>query len=130
MSILRDQDRARKAYTSVAAVPRKDFDDYRIAVNAFGAQVIRLGLCAAIAWLQRAKTDGADLFLQHLNEANLRGLDAIQQNRGPAVSFASKVQAADAANYMIATRDTLALVVWFRRALQASRTGTAEVAVR
>ena len=61
MSVLRDQLRARHAYASVASVPAPNFDDYRIAVNAFGTQVLRLGLCAAIAWLQRAKPGGADL---------------------------------------------------------------------
>jgi len=121
MSVLRDQLRARHAYASVASVPAPNFDDYRIAVNAFGTQVLRLGLCAAIAWLQRAKPGGADLFLQHLNAANLRGLTSVQPVRGAAQSFATKVQGTDATNYMIATRDTLALVVWFRRALQAAR---------
>ena len=121
MSVLRDQLRARHAYDSVASVPGRHFEDYRIAVNAFGAQVIRLGLCAAVAWLQRAKTDGADLFLEHLGAANLRGLTPGQPGQGVAQSFAAQVQAADATNYMIVTRDTLALVVWFRRALQAAR---------
>jgi len=128
MSVLRDQLRARHAYASVESVPPQDWDDYRIAVNAFGAQVIRLGLCAAVAWLQRAPTQGAGIFLGHLDAAELRGLPPGQPGRGAALSFAAKVQAADAANYMIATRDTLAHVVWFRRALQAARPSETEAA--
>jgi CRISPR-associated protein Cmr5 len=120
MNALRDQLRARHAYASVATVPPRDRDDYRIAVNSFGAHVMRTGLCAAIAWLQRADTSGAELFLTHLDAAGIRGLAGPVDGRKPE-DFARKVHAADAANYMIATRDTLALVVWFRRAVQASR---------
>ena len=53
MNMLRDQTRARHAYASVGTVPPEHREDYKIAVNAFGAHVIRSGLCAAIAWLQR-----------------------------------------------------------------------------
>ena len=130
MSALRDQLRARHAYASAARVPQRDREDYRIAVNAFGAQVIRLGLCAAIAWLQRAQTEGADLFLQHLDAAELRGLPPGQPGKRAALTFAANVQAAAANDYMIATRDTLALVVWFRRALQADRTPETGAAAR
>ena len=114
MNVLRDQLRARHAYASVASVPDRQRGDYRIAVNSFGAHVIRTGLCAAIAWLQRDDRDASDLFLKHLDAAEIRGLVS-----PPGASFADKVQAAEAANYMVATRDTIALVVWFRRAVQA-----------
>ena len=119
MNTLRDQSRARHAYKSVASVPAQHCEDYRIAVNSFGAHVIRTGLCAAIAWLQRTDTEGASLFLRHLNDAGIRGLAAVPGDKGG--TFADKVHAAVAADYMIATRDTLALVVWFRRAVQALR---------
>lgn len=117
MNMLRDQTRARHAYASVGTVPPEHREDYKIAVNAFGAHVIRSGLCAAIAWLQRRGTKAAELFLKHLDEAGIRGLPAAGVQTPP--SFVAKVHAADAAGYMIATRDTLALVVWFRRAVQA-----------
>ena len=118
MNVLRDQLRARHAYASVASVPPRQRDDYRIAVNSFGAHVIRTGLCAAIAWLQRDDREASGLFLQHLDAAEIRGLAKLDGGT-KAASFAGKVHAAEAANYMIATRDTLALVVWFRRAVQA-----------
>ena len=117
MNVLRDQSRARHAYKSVGDVPPEHREDYKIAVNAFGAHVIRSGLCAAIAWLQRRGTKATDLFLRHLDDAGIRGLPAAGGTTPP--SFVAKVHAADAAGYMIATRDTLALVVWFRRAVQA-----------
>lgn len=120
MNALRDQLRARHAYASVTAVPSRDRDDYRIAVNSFGSHVIRTGLCAAIAWLQRDGRDASHLFLEHLDKADIRGLAAAPGGK-PFATFADKAHAADAANYMIATRDTLALVVWFRRAVQALR---------
>jgi len=118
MNMLRDQLRARHAYASVASVPTRQRDDYRIAVNSFGAHVIRTGLCAAIAWLQRDDRDASGLFLKHLDAAEIRGLVS-PPGGTKASSFADKVHAAEAANYMVATRDTLALVVWFRRAVQA-----------
>lgn len=121
MNVLRDQSRALHAYKSVASVPAEHCDDYRIAVNSFGAHVIRTGLCAAIAWLQRTDTEGASLFLRHLNDAGIRGLAVVPGNKGN--TFADKVHSAVAADYMVATRDTLALVVWFRRAVQALRAG-------
>jgi CRISPR-associated protein Cmr5 len=119
MAILRDQARARHAYACVASVPTYQRDDYKIAVNAFGAHVMRTGLCAAIAWLQRRDSDAAGLFLGHLDAAGIRGLPA------GGATFVEKVHAVDAASYMIATRDTLALVVWFRRAVQALAAGGA-----
>jgi CRISPR-associated protein Cmr5 len=124
MAILRDQARARHAYACVASVPTHQRDDYKIAVNAFGAHVMRTGLCAAIAWLQRRDSDAAGLFLGHLDAAGIRGLPA-NSGKGSA-TFVDKVHAVDAASYMIATRDTLALVVWFRRAVQALLAGRTE----
>lgn len=118
MTALRDQNRARHAYACVAAVPERDFSDYKIAVNSFGAHVIKTGLCAAIAFLQRSKETGADLFLEHLDMAGIRGLPARADGK-TASAFAQRVHAASGSDYMIATRDTLALVVWFRRAVQA-----------
>lgn len=124
MGVLRDQARARHAYACVAKVPVDQRGDYKIAVNAFGAHVIRSGLCAAIAWLQRRDTNAAGLFLGHLDAAGIRGLPS---NSGKsAATFVEKVHAVEAADYMIATRDTLALVVWFRRAVQALFAGETE----
>ena len=129
MNVLRDQLRARHAYSSVASVPHRQQEDYRIAVNSFGSHVIRTGLCAAIAWLQRDGRDASDLFLKHLDAAGIRGL-ATPSGGAKAASFVDKVHAADAQNYMVATRDTLALVVWFRRAVQALRTDDQQNGVR
>lgn len=52
---LRDQQRALHAYNAVATVQRQQQKDYEIAVNDLGANILRSGLCAAIASVQRRR---------------------------------------------------------------------------
>jgi hypothetical protein len=48
--------------------------DYEIAVNDLGANILRSGLCAAIAAVQRLGERG-DLLLGHLASAGVPGLE-------------------------------------------------------
>lgn len=120
MNLPRDQQRARHAYERVAAITGKagsSIEAYKIAVESFGARVIQGGLRAAVAWLQRGGVEAGPDFLEDLATANLRGIGARQR----ADEFVAAVEAATTADYMLATRDAIAVVAWFRRAVQAAR---------
>ncbi len=113
-AVLRDQARARFAYERVAAVRDTDRKDYQNAVLALGAGILRVGLLAALAEVQRTGDRGQRL-LDDLAEAGIPGLGA----RGGA-ELVRKVRQLDVDAYMVATRETLAVVAWLRRACQAT----------
>jgi CRISPR-associated protein Cmr5 len=111
---LRDQQRALHAYNAVATVQRQQQKDYEIAVNDLGANILRSGLCAAIASVQRLGNRG-DVLLGHLASAGVPGLeDATAQN------LAQRVRGLDADSYMMATRELLQVATWLKRAVQAT----------
>ncbi|HXF54793.1 MAG TPA: type III-B CRISPR module-associated protein Cmr5 [Hyphomicrobiaceae bacterium] len=114
--VLRDQRRALHAYEAVARVPQHKHaqDDYRIAVNDLGANILRSGLCAALAAVQRLGDRGRPL-LAHLASANIPGLEDTD-----AENLARRVRELDSEAYMIATRETLRVAVWLKRAVQAT----------
>jgi CRISPR-associated protein Cmr5 len=113
--LLRDQQRALHAYEAVARVPKAQREDYRIAVNALGANILRSGLCAAIAAVQRRLDERGTLLLDHLASARVPGLEG-----ATAGDFAKCVRELDADEYMIATRELLKVAVWLKRAVQAT----------
>jgi len=113
---LRDQQRALHAYDAVSGVPsdKQSRVNYKIAVNGLGANILRSGLCAALASVQRLGNRG-DVLLGHLASADVPGLqDATAQN------LATKVRELDADSYMIATRELLQVATWLKRAVQAT----------
>ena len=112
-TILRDQVRARFAYERVAAVPAAERKDYENAVLRLGASILRVGLVAALAEIQRTGARGARL-LDDLARAEIPGLRT--KDGAELVERARRLEA-DA--YMIATREILAVVAWLRRACQA-----------
>ena len=111
---LRDQRRALHAYESVDTVPKAQRKDYEIAVNDLGANILRNGLCAAIAAVQRLGHRG-DRLLEHLAAADVPGLEGVA-----AEDLAARVRELDADAYMIATREMLEVAVWLKRAVQAT----------
>lgn len=113
-SLLRDQRRALHAYDSVGKVPPEKQRDYKIAVNDLGANILRGGLCAAIAAVQRLNSRG-ELLLGHLAAAGVPGLEGVA-----AKDLAKGVRELDADAYMIATREMLQVAVWLKRAVQAT----------
>lgn len=113
-ALLRDQQRAIHAYEAVAKVPKALQDDYKIAVNDLGANILRSGLCAAIAAVQRLGERGTLLF-DHLASAGVPGLEGVTADH-----FAKRVRELDADAYMIATRELLKVAVWLKRAVQAT----------
>ena len=112
--VLRDQERARFAYERVAAVEQAKRKDYENAVLGLGADILRVGLLAALAAVQRLGDRGKPL-LDDLAKANIPGLEA--KDGAQLVERARKL---DVDGYMIATRETLAVVSWLRRACQAT----------
>jgi hypothetical protein len=112
--VLRDQERARFAYERVAAVEQAKRKDYENAVLGLGADILRVGLLAALAAVQRLEKRGERL-LDDLAAAKIPGLEA--KDGAQLVERARKL---DVDGYMIATRETLAVVAWLRRACQAT----------
>lgn len=112
--ILRDQQRALHVYDAVAGVQKAQQKDYQIAVNDLGANILRSGLCAAIASVQRLGDRGSVL-LGHLATAGVPGLEG-----ATASNLAEKIRKLDADGYMIATREMLQVATWLKRAVQAT----------
>lgn len=113
-TLLRDQRHALHAYESVGKVPKAQQKDYKIAVNDFGANILRSGLCAAIAAIQRLGERG-NLLLGHLAAARVLGLEGAKSDDLP-----RRVRELDADAYIIATREMLEVAVWLKRAVQAT----------
>lgn len=112
--MLRDQKRALHAYDAVSQVPTDQQKDYKIAVNDLGANILRSGLCAAIASVQRLG-NRADVLLGHLASAGVPGLE-----NTTARNLAHRVRELDADSYMMATREILQVATWLKRAVQAT----------
>lgn len=116
--LLRDQQRALHAYEAVSQVQKELRKDYRIAVNDLAANILRSGLCAAIASVQRLNSSNntrGDVLLGHLASAGVPGLEG-----ATAQNLAECVRELDADSYMIATREFLKVASWLKRAAQAT----------
>lgn len=118
--LLRDQQRALHAYESVRSVPEDRFEKYEGAVQTFGHSLLTMGLCAALAAIQRLGDDGR-LLLDHLASAGITGLAGSSANS--IVRIVREDLSID--GYMIATREALLVVSWLKRAVQA-RSGEAD----
>lgn len=117
----RHQRRALHAYRSVAEVSDEEFDHYKTAIHALGANIQRSGLAAAMSVLEQANGKAADRhnatmkLRGHLGSAGVPGL-AVTAEALPAT-----VRALSLDNYILATRELLQVVLWLRRAVQAKR---------
>lgn len=110
----RDQGRALHAYQAVDGVSKEKRKDYKIAVNDLGANILRSGLAAAMAALERLGDRGETL-LDHLATADVPGLDGATRDTLP-----DRVRRLDVDAYMIATREMIAVATWLKRAVQAT----------
>ncbi len=110
---LRDQRWAFYAYEAVASVRDDQRTDYKIAINDFGANILRSGLSAALAAIERLGTR-AELVLDHLARAEVAGLEGATARDLP-----SRVRRLDVDAYMLATREMLRVAAWLKRATQA-----------
>lgn len=113
--LLRDQQRALHAYASVESVSSELKEDYRIIVNDFGTTILRSGLSAAMASLERRKGLAPTKLLDHLAKAEIPGL---QGRAGKELPLSIRSMELD--DYMLATREVLKVAVWLKRAVQAT----------
>ena len=110
--LIRDQQRALHAYGCLDKVPKSDQKDYKISVNDLGANIMRSGLCAALAAVQRGRSK---LLLEHLATASVPGLESVKAD-----DLARRARELEAEAYMIATREMLQVAMWLKRATQAT----------
>lgn len=111
MAVLhRDQIRAARAYKQVTALGPDKLTDYAIAVQTFAGTVRRSGLAVAVATLDRL---GANDLKLHLCASDIPGFP------GQPTALSTTVFGLDAAAYMIATRETIAVATWLKRAAEA-----------
>ena len=117
-NVTRDQRWAIYAYEEVARVRKESWREYRTVVNDLSANILRNGLSSAIAALERRKsseTSISALLLTHLSKAEISGLGAVSATELPA-----RVRQLDVDDYIFATRETLRLSAWLKRASQAT----------
>ncbi len=121
--ITRDQKRALLAYEQVDALAndKQRFDNFATLVNNLGAQIIRSGLAAALAFAERYRDQDAVTHLlsaiaAHLGKLNVPG---IQQPNDR--NIAGQIRALSVADYMLVTRELLKLIIWLKRAIQAHK---------
>jgi len=118
-SLFRDQVRAQYAYEEVGKVEEADREKYKIAVDDLGINILRGGLCAAIAAVQRSGV--SKLLLGHLAGAGVPGLPRPKNgNHEDGSTLANAVRELSAEKYMIATREMLKVAAWLKRAVQAT----------
>jgi CRISPR-associated protein Cmr5 len=110
--VTKDQGRARLAYKRVAAVASDKREDYKIAVKALGANILRSGLSAALADLMRRNASNV---VDDIARFNIPGL---RTDLGDAPLFVT-VNNLPVGQYMLATRETLQVVMWLKRACEA-----------
>jgi CRISPR-associated protein Cmr5 len=115
--LLRDQRRALQAYRLVRDVPGDQATrrDYKTAVDDLVATILRHGLSAGLAGLERKSSRSGGLVLGHLAACDVPGLAGATEGDLPA-----QIRTLDVDSYMIATREILQLAAWFRRAVQAT----------
>ncbi|AGC49204.1 CRISPR-associated Cmr5 family protein [Myxococcus stipitatus DSM 14675] len=125
----REQLRAIHAYQCVRAVPQGIRADYKPRVHGLGASVLRDGLAAALTFLEREKkadeqapleTNAAKWLLRDLAKSLENAPIPELKKRLATMPLPDAVRELKLEEYMLATRETLRLVVWFRRAVQAT----------
>jgi CRISPR-associated protein Cmr5 len=120
----REQTRALHAYERVRRVPPGERADYATHLHALGAAVLRNGLAAALAFLERELASEKEnqprpvgRLLEDLADALPAGLP-----RDAGARLPEAVRRLEMSDYMLATRELLQTLVWFRRAVQATFT--------
>lgn len=117
---MKDLERARHAFDCAERVATDVRKAYRPRAHALGPNILRSGLAAAVTFLEREageKSPGqpaAQALVGHLALAKLPGLEG-----ATASDFPGRLRALDVDDYILATREALALCLWLRRAVQA-----------
>jgi CRISPR-associated protein Cmr5 len=131
LRLTKDQQRAQRAYTQVnplwnayataraandsalKASAKAQAEKYKTGVRSLGANILRSGLSAAFAELMRRKND-TQLLREHLAQSDIPGLQVCNADN---LFQTANGLAVDA--YMLATRETLQVVMWLKRAAEA-----------
>lgn len=124
--LTRDQERAILAYRAVSTgedalrtaegklLTEKEFGEYKILVYGLGPQVMRSGLSATLSFIERRKGEtAARHLLEVLAKSNLPGLSGVEAGK-----LAHTIRHLAVEEYMLVTREVLALSIWLRRAVQ------------
>lgn len=121
----RQQSRALHAYERVAQVPSGERSAYATHVHALGSAVLRNGLAAALAFLERElkaekekDKKPAGRLLGDLAGTGLAGVSP----KTTGAQLPGVVRGLGMIEYMLATRELIQTLVWFRRAVQATFT--------
>ncbi len=123
----RDQERALHAHRCLDAVAKEGLlSTYKIHVQDLGPAVLRSGLAAALAWLERglpadrpdAKPTAEARLMDHLAE-HLTRASFLDQRALRGRDLPAQVRELDVRRYQLVTREILHLAVWLRRAVQA-----------
>lgn len=117
-SLSREQIRALHAYKCIRCVKKlqpHDQKSYKIVINDLGSHILRSGLVAAIAGVQRVGEHGGSLVLEHLACATIPGLEQVSAKDLP-----KRIRQLPVDDYILATRETLRVVTWLKRAAQAT----------
>lgn len=119
MNILtRDQVRATHAYQCVKGVVPNLWDDYETALLGLGTQLLRSGLAATMAQLERmSNKDVRGLIFDHLGRAGIPGLD--DEGNEATETIPERVRGLQLESYILATREMLRVLHWLKRAAQA-----------
>ncbi|KYG01466.1 hypothetical protein BE21_06045 [Sorangium cellulosum] len=116
----RDQRMAAHAYACVRNVPMNLREQYEVAVNLLGPAVLRNGLCAALAFLERRSESLAyQQFFRDLAGADVPGLETRESER-PEHALPERARQLDLDEYQLASREMLLVAHWFKRAVQAT----------
>ncbi len=118
----RDQTRALHAYKSVREVAQEQGgvrSKYRTIIMDLGVTLRRHGLSACFALLERRSGNADDaaaiqLLLKHLADAKISVLSGTPPN-----DIAERVRGLELDDYIMVTRELLAITVWLKRAVQA-----------
>jgi CRISPR-associated protein Cmr5 len=127
--LTKDQQRACRAYERVGALrsayertpkdskerqkAKKTCEEYEIAVKALGANILRSGLSTAFADLMRRKASNV---LEHLASFDIPGFGAETEG----ANLFQKANNLAVGRYMLATRETLQVIMWLKRACEAT----------
>ena len=119
----RDQERAQHAYSRVRELRDKlrpqEQKKYKAAVEKLGADILKSGLVAALAFQERNRKDkSCQRLFADLAEAKIPGLD-VDSAADPVAAIPAKVRELAAADYMLATREALKVAHWLKRVAQA-----------
>ena len=107
---------ATRAYLQAQPGPANK-KNWKTAVMSFGSEVQRCGLLQAIAFLARDESEEVAGKIQGTMRDHLiqRGMLASDAH----ANLLQAVSALDVLDYMLVTREVLALALWFRRSAQA-----------